>query len=189
MSLLWSLPVSANRSALLRRLDLHLPSFELNSSWSRPQWPHHPGRPLEARWHDNDAFYTWAPNSLSIMIVNRTREGDKKMMLSTPERPTLRQARTWQQREQDQPTLLSPAICSQTCLKSKKFIWNLEQLNISCLFFSWDFQSQQRRCLSRSSTDSRSYKRDKSHDWVKVILKLAPTKTSLSKDLSSSHSL
>ena len=93
-------------------------------------------------------------------------------MLSTPERPTLRQARTWQQREQDQPTLLSPARCSQTCLKSKKFIWNLEQLNISCLFFSWDFQSQQRRCLSRSSTDSRSYQRDKSYDWVKVILKL-----------------
>ena len=120
MSLLWSLPVSANRSALLRRLDLHLPSFELNSSWSRPQWPHHPGKPLEARWHDNDAFYTWAPNSLSIMIVNWTREGDKKNMLSTPERPTLRQARTWQQREQDQPTLLSQARCSQTCLKIKE---------------------------------------------------------------------
>ena len=45
-------PVSANRLAPLRHLDLHLPSFESDNSWSPPQSPHHPSRPLEARRGD-----------------------------------------------------------------------------------------------------------------------------------------
>ena len=49
-------PVSANRLAPLRHLDLHLPSFESDNSWSPPQSPRHPSRPLQARRDDTKSM-------------------------------------------------------------------------------------------------------------------------------------
>ena len=79
-------PVSANHSVLLRHLDRHFPSFESDNSWSPPQSPHHPSRPLKARRGDTSwAIYIYPENTdLSAQLLIEPEHGSYRGGICQP---------------------------------------------------------------------------------------------------------